>query len=311
MRYVDFLNSDLASSNDDLRGRTQPGVLGECTAFMSHSWRDDAAAKWHTLSSWANAYAAAHNGSPLLWFDRACLDQQNIDESLSMLPIYLSGCKLLLILAGETYTTRLWCVMEVFTWLSIAPNNANLMSVLPLVSPIDSADGSASDVPSSSAPPMVQLAARAFTGTEMMQVVAAKEKATEAGEREVAKEAVVREAETVVGEEEERTTVARVAVKAAVKPLSSAGSTSSADPSAAYDARAGSAQLTMAAADEQAAAAETRKRWKGKWRKAKQSLYQGAVSGEEARKRFIAFKASRVRAPLESCTDAQPPNPFA
>ena len=31
-----------------------------------------------------------------------------IDESLAALPVYLSGCKELLVVAGATYTTRLW-----------------------------------------------------------------------------------------------------------------------------------------------------------------------------------------------------------
>ena len=81
---------------------------------------------------------------------QACIDQSDIERSLSCLPIFLSGCKTLLIVAGPTcagaasspqatpwslpaptpYTTlacphsrplryckRLWCVMEVFTFL--------------------------------------------------------------------------------------------------------------------------------------------------------------------------------------------------
>ena len=136
MKLVDFLNSDLASSNDDLRARTISCQLGFCDAFMSHSWRDDAGAKWHTLSIWAEAFREHSGHSPLLWFDRACLDQSNIDASLSMLPVYLSGCRLLLILAGQTYTERLWCVMEVFTWLSIQKDAHRLMSVHPIVQPM-------------------------------------------------------------------------------------------------------------------------------------------------------------------------------
>ena len=137
MNLLDFLNSDLASSNDDLRARTVACKLGFADAFMSHSWRDDATDKWHTLCTWADAFAAAHAGrSPLIWFDRACLDQSNIDASLAMLPVYLSGCKLMLILAGKTYTERLWCVMEIFTWLSLQKDAHSLMSVHPIVSPM-------------------------------------------------------------------------------------------------------------------------------------------------------------------------------
>ena len=72
LRHDDLLNGDLASENDELRGRTFPCRLGAADAFMSHSWRDDAAAKWHTLGLWARAWGDANQGrSPLVWFDRA------------------------------------------------------------------------------------------------------------------------------------------------------------------------------------------------------------------------------------------------
>ena len=44
--------------------------------------------------------------------DKACIDQSNIQQSLSFLPVYLSGCQTLLIMAGPTYCSRLWCVMQ-------------------------------------------------------------------------------------------------------------------------------------------------------------------------------------------------------
>ena len=40
--------------------------------------------------------------------DKACIDQNNIDQALACLPIFLAGCKTLLITAGPTYCTRLW-----------------------------------------------------------------------------------------------------------------------------------------------------------------------------------------------------------
>ena len=49
--------------------------------------------------------------------DKACIDQTNIDQSLACLPVFLSGCQILLIVAGPTYCSRLWCVMEIFTFL--------------------------------------------------------------------------------------------------------------------------------------------------------------------------------------------------
>jgi len=56
---------------------------------------------------------------------------QAIDESLSSLPVYLAGCRELLVLAGETYTRRLWCVMEMLVFLRMG-GSADRVTVLPV-----------------------------------------------------------------------------------------------------------------------------------------------------------------------------------
>ena len=48
--------------------------------------------------------------------DCACIDQTRITETLPYLPVFLAGCKHLLIIAGPTYMERLRCVMELFTF---------------------------------------------------------------------------------------------------------------------------------------------------------------------------------------------------
>ena len=53
--------------------------------------------------------------------DMACIDRNNIEQSLACLPVFLAGCQTLLVVAGPTYCSRLWCVMELFTFtLSMA-----------------------------------------------------------------------------------------------------------------------------------------------------------------------------------------------
>ena len=103
-----------------LFGKTRPAALrkdahpGEVSAFVSHSWSDPGALKYGHLQE----FAAAHDGGDcLLWLDKACIDQTNIDTNLACLPVFLSGCNSLLVLAGPTYATRLWCVMELFVYL--------------------------------------------------------------------------------------------------------------------------------------------------------------------------------------------------
>ena len=107
--------TDLSTSGDTgLHTKTKKAQLGDVHAFLSHSWHDDAAAKWQALEGWG-----ASLSEPMLWLDKACIDQQKIDESLAALPVYLSGCQALLVVAGPTYTHRLWCVMELFVFLQM------------------------------------------------------------------------------------------------------------------------------------------------------------------------------------------------
>ena len=103
---------------------------------------------------------AEHGHSPVLWLDKvcpcpalsmprgarpasshaspfprwqACIDQQNISASLACLPVYLSGCKELLILAGPTYASRLWCVMEIFVFVRSSGNRERMRIMLALL----------------------------------------------------------------------------------------------------------------------------------------------------------------------------------
>ena len=66
-----------------------------------------------------------------MWLDKASINQDDIEASLACLPVYLAGCNTLLVLAGPTYTERLWCIVEVFTYLRMggAPER---MIVVPL-----------------------------------------------------------------------------------------------------------------------------------------------------------------------------------
>jgi len=82
--------------------------LGHVDAFVSHSWHDPPAAKWRALQVWGAEFRAAHGRAPLLWFDRCCIDQADIDAQLPSLPVYLAGCNTLLVLHGPTYLSRLW-----------------------------------------------------------------------------------------------------------------------------------------------------------------------------------------------------------
>ena len=111
---------DMANSQDSgLYSKVEPVKLGGVDAFLSHSWRDDAALKWQRMLEFKSSFEASHNGDePLCWLDKACIDQSgDIDKSLKALPIFLLSSKSFVVFAGRTYTRRLWCVLEMFTFL--------------------------------------------------------------------------------------------------------------------------------------------------------------------------------------------------
>merc|ERR1712113_1126369 len=93
--------------------------LGYCDVFISHSWHDCSMAKWEALEEWSAAFVKENRREPTLWFDRCCIDQSRIEIDLRCLPIFLMGCRRLLVLCGPTYLSRLWCVLEIFTYVQM------------------------------------------------------------------------------------------------------------------------------------------------------------------------------------------------
>ena len=105
-----LIQEDMAQSTPDatLHNLAQPGHLGNVDAFVSHSWQDNAEQKWVALQEWREEFKSQHHGrEPKLWIDKYCIDQNNIEDSLACLPVFLAGCKKLLVLCGETYLQRL------------------------------------------------------------------------------------------------------------------------------------------------------------------------------------------------------------
>ena len=70
----------------------------------------------------AAAFKRRNGGDPVLWLDKACIDNTNIEESLHACPStlgYLMSCDTMLVLAGDTYLTRLWCVWELYVLYAV------------------------------------------------------------------------------------------------------------------------------------------------------------------------------------------------
>ena len=148
-------NTTTPPAGPTLHDRTKPAAMGEMTAFLSHSWSDEKeapGAKHAVVSHWATRYQARTGKEPtraganickieiishctvhaharaahtihaprLTPQDKACIDQVNIDQALACLPIFLAGCQTILVVAGTTYCSRLWCVIELFTFVRSA-----------------------------------------------------------------------------------------------------------------------------------------------------------------------------------------------
>eukprot|EP00930_Biecheleria_cincta_P087381 TRINITY_DN7661_c0_g1_i1.p1 TRINITY_DN7661_c0_g1~~TRINITY_DN7661_c0_g1_i1.p1 ORF type:complete len:217 (+),score=34.11 TRINITY_DN7661_c0_g1_i1:118-768(+) len=113
------LDGQATASIAHLHALSEPCDLGVCDAFLSHSWHDDAELKWEALWTWCEDFQTAHGRAPLLWLDKTCIDQNDIVADLACLPVFLAGCNTLLIISGTTYTSRLWCIVELFVFMTM------------------------------------------------------------------------------------------------------------------------------------------------------------------------------------------------
>merc|ERR1712048_598070 len=103
--------------NPALFVKTSAACPGKCDAFVSHSWHDNPHAKWSALEEWKNEFAQWHGREPIVWFDKCCIDQNHIKVDLRCLPVFLSACSRMVVFCGTTYLSRLWCIMEIFTFI--------------------------------------------------------------------------------------------------------------------------------------------------------------------------------------------------
>ena len=78
--------------------------------------------------------------------DKACIDQSDIEQSLACLPVFLAGCQTLLVVAGPTYCSRLWCVMELFTYVHMGGSKGSVVILEPPGAFATSADFDSFDV---------------------------------------------------------------------------------------------------------------------------------------------------------------------
>lgn len=110
---------DGQETSADLYSLSVPCAIGECDAFLSHSWHDDPESKWDALCQWCESFKDMHQRSPQLWLDKVCINQTQIREDLACLPIFVAGCRRFLVISGPSYTLRLWCCVELFVYVQM------------------------------------------------------------------------------------------------------------------------------------------------------------------------------------------------
>ena len=94
MRSLTRAHLEKSTPDPSLNALTVPAQLGDVHAFASHSWSDDGSIKYDKMNEWADEVRKAEEVEEVLvWLDKACIDQNNIDASLQALPVFLSGCK--------------------------------------------------------------------------------------------------------------------------------------------------------------------------------------------------------------------------
>ena len=127
---------DPAQHLRELRATRRRAEFGRVDAFVSHSQHDDDVLKWLWMREWAGDFHEIEGQWPTVWFDRACIDQTkvvHIEESISALPLIVAGCNRLLVLAGPTYTSRLWTLVEMLAFLWSQQGSMDMVEVVPLL----------------------------------------------------------------------------------------------------------------------------------------------------------------------------------
>ena len=87
---------------------------------MSHSWHDEPGIKYTSLEHCATVFQREHRRAPTFWLGKVCIDQSNIGDGLRVLPVNVMACNRMMVLCGDTYQHRLWCIWEFFLLFAFA-----------------------------------------------------------------------------------------------------------------------------------------------------------------------------------------------
>ena len=111
-----------------------PTPLGACDAFISHAWLDCPGRRFEALARWHSTFRQVHQRRALVWLDQFCIDASSVRADLACIGSFIAGCRQFVLLASPSYATRLWCVLELVTFLEMGGKISDVL-VVPLVPP--------------------------------------------------------------------------------------------------------------------------------------------------------------------------------
>lgn len=129
------VQSDLVNERKSIQIETSELKKGEkIDYFISHSWNDDPKWKYEKLCDVAETFKSKHHRYPTFWLDKACINQDDIDEGLQNLAVNLMACKKMLVLVGNTYPKKIWCAWELFVMLLLMSSTEEAISHMEIYS---------------------------------------------------------------------------------------------------------------------------------------------------------------------------------
>ncbi|KAG8470992.1 hypothetical protein KFE25_009413 [Diacronema lutheri] len=99
-------------------------ATAECATvdcYVCHSTHDGGRERLDALRAWVRQETARRGTAPTAFIDALC-DDRTADDSLGAgghlerMPVFLAKCRTLVVLCGPTFTDRLWCCVELYTW---------------------------------------------------------------------------------------------------------------------------------------------------------------------------------------------------
>ena len=84
---------------------------------------DDTEAKARAWERVFETFRQEHGREPTVWLDEIVIDQSSLDdEAMMCLPANIMSCNKVMVLCGDTYIDRLWCIWCVRTCPPLLPS---------------------------------------------------------------------------------------------------------------------------------------------------------------------------------------------